>query len=293
MIFYEIELLSQPTILFAYNVSVEKSTNRFAYKQAYLEICLIEEGHLRHSGFDGTQEIIEPGMLDVIASDLGCDTASFDGERQRHTTVGIHLLYRCRRRDTGAVEDLAQLKEQIKKGKVILLPYQWHIDEIYHKTLQKITDMARLHASHTPSASLEAVGKWYCLVSFLTDYVLRKINADGIHVSASEQRFARKAVEYIERNYHRRLPVSEIAEMLQISEGHLHRIFKKVQGMGITEYINRHRVAVALSLMEQRGLTLKEAAYNVGIEDPAYMSRLFKKVTGNSYRNYEKKRTEP
>jgi len=56
--------------------------------------------------------------------------------------------------------------------------------------------------------------------------------------------------------------------------------------MGITEYANRHRVGVAVSLMETRGLSLKEAAYNVGIEDPAYMSRLFKKVTGASYRDY-------
>lgn len=289
MIFYEIELLSQPTILFAYNVSVEKSTNRFAYKESFLELCLIEEGHLRHMLFDGTEEIIYPGMLDVIASDLGCDTASFDGERQRHTTVGVHLLYRCKRHDTRDVPELLQMKERIKKGEVILVPYQWDIDDIYHKTLQLITDMARLHASHTPSAPLQAVGKWYCLVSLLTDYVLRQIDKNGIHATAAEQRYARKAAEYIEKNYNRRLQVGEIADALQISEGHLHRIFKKVQGMGITEYLNRHRVGVALSLMEKRGLSLKEAAYNVGIEDPAYMSRLFKKVTGTSYRNYEKK----
>lgn len=292
MIFYEIELLSQPTILFAYNVSVEKSTNRFAYKESYLELCLIEEGHLRHMLFDGTEEILCPGMLDVIASDLGCDTASFDGERQRHTTVGVNLLYRCRRHDTGDVRDLSQLKERIKKGEVILVPYQWDIDDIYHKTLQLITDMARLHTSHTPSASLQAVGKWYCLVSLFTDYVLRQIDKAYICATAAEQRYVRKAAEYIEKNYDRRLQVSEIAEALRISQGHLHRTFKKVEGVGITEYLNRHRVGVALSLMEKRGLSLKEAAYNVGIEDPAYMSRLFKKVTGTSYRNYEKKRTE-
>lgn len=290
MIFYEIELLSQPKLLFAYNVCVEKSTNRFAYKESFLELCLIEEGRLRHSLFDGTEEIIYPGMLDVVACDLGCDTASFDGERQRHTTVGVHLLYRCRRRDTADVQDLKQLKERIKKDEVILVPYQWYIRDIYHKVLQIITDIARLYASHIPSASLQAIGKWYCLVSFLTDYVLRKIDATGICVSASEQRYARKALEYIENNYNRHLPVSEIAQTLKISQGHLHRTFKKVQGMGITEYMNRHRVTVALSLIEQRGLSLKEAAYNVGIEDPAYMSRLFKKVTGINYRNYEKKR---
>ncbi len=94
---------------------------------------------------------------------------------------------------------------------------------------------------------------------------------------------------FLEKNYNRRLHVSEIARELQVSEGHFHRIFKKVHGMGITEYANRLRVGVAVSLMDERGLSLKEAAYNVGIDDPAYMSRLFKNVAGVSYREYIKK----
>ena len=38
--------------------------------------------------------------------------------------------------------------------------------------------------------------------------------------------------------------------------------------------------------METKNLSLKEAAYNVGIDDPAYMSRLFKKIIGLSVRDY-------
>ena len=45
-------------------------------------------------------------------------------------------------------------------------------------------------------------------------------------------------------------------------------------------------MTVAIDLVDNRGLSLKDAAYNVGIEDPAYMSRLFKKVTGLSFREY-------
>lgn len=35
---------------------------------------------------------------------------------------------------------------------------------------------------------------------------------------------------------------------------------------------------------------MKEAAYRVGIDDPSYMSRLFKKVEGMSFRAYTEKR---
>ncbi len=292
MIFYEIELLSQPKILLACNVRVEKCTNCFAYRDTYLELCVIEEGYLRHTAFDGTEEILGPGMLTTIAKDSGIHTASLEGQRHCHTTVGVIASYRCRRIDSETVSDCSVWKEKIKNGNIFLVPYRWNIDEIYHKAIQLITEMSRLHNSQSPAAPLEAVGKWYALAGLFTDYVLRQLETAGVYTSASEQRCARKAVEYIENNYYKRLQVSQIAEALQISEGHLHRTFKKVEGVGITEYINRHRVGVALSLMEKRGLSLKEAAYNVGIEDPAYMSRLFKKVTGTSYRNYEKKRTE-
>ena len=102
----------------------------------------------------------------------------------------------------------------------------------------------------------------------------------------SEQAYAAKAVRYINLHYTRRLTVEDIAYHLGISEGYLHRIFKRVEDCSILTYLNRKRVYAAIDLMENRNLSLKEAAYNVGIEDPAYMSRLFKKTTGLSVREY-------
>ena len=80
--------------------------------------------------------------------------------------------------------------------------------------------------------------------------------------------------------------VGGIAQELGISEGYLHRVFKAAAGCSVLEYLNRKRVTVAIDLVDNRGLSLKDAAFNVGIEDPAYMSRLFKKVTGLSFREY-------
>ena len=44
----------------------------------------------------------------------------------------------------------------------------------------------------------------------------------------------------------------------------------------------------AVNLINNKNISLKEAAHSVGIEDPAYMSRMFKKITGLSYREYFK-----
>ena len=116
--------------------------------------------------------------------------------------------------------------------------------------------------------------------------MLEKIEGLKTDLSPSALIYAARAQKYIQRWYMRPLTVKEIAKEVGVSEGYLHRIFKEAYHIGIAEYINRHRIFVAISLMENKNLSLNEAAVNVGIEDPAYMSRLFKKVTGMSYRSY-------
>ncbi len=286
MVFYEIELLSIPKIRFAWSVSVEKHSNYFDYRKGFLELGIIEQGRIRHISFDGVSEIVCPGMLSPIVDDIGCVTESFKGEKQKHTTVGVKVLYNAKRYISANEYNIEHLKEKIKNGNVILVPYLWKIDEIYDKSLHIIKEISRLKVSSNPADAVEAVGKWFSLVSLITDYVMRRLEGTSVNITPSEQCYAHKAAQYIEKNYTKKITVSSVAAHLGISEGHTHRIFKKVYSMGILEYANCHRINVASALMRDYGLTLKEAALNVGVEDPAYMSRLFKKVTGSNARDF-------
>ena len=60
----------------------------------------------------------------------------------------------------------------------------------------------------------------------------------------------------------------------------------EIMGTGIVNYINRQRIITLIELVENKNLSLHDASLSVGIEDPAYASRLFKKVTGLSCREY-------
>ena len=55
---------------------------------------------------------------------------------------------------------------------------------------------------------------------------------------------------------------------------------------GVTEYINYHKIQLAKQYIQGRGLSLREISFQLGFDDPAYMSRLFKKTEGISYREY-------
>ena len=54
--------------------------------------------------------------------------------------------------------------------------------------------------------------------------------------------------------------------------------------------IHNGHINLAKQYILNQNLPLNEIAAQVGISDPAYMSRLFKKITGISYRQFCKKK---
>ena len=133
---------------------------------------------------------------------------------------------------------------------------------------------------------MEAVAEWFALMGILTDFVVRKLENTGEESSPSAVRYVEKSQNYIREHYREPLTVNGVARQLDISEGYLQRTMKTVTGMSVIEYVNWYRVQMAIQMMKSRHLTLQEIACNVGVEDPAYMSRLFKKITGMSWREY-------
>ncbi len=286
MIFYEIEVLSVPKIIFACSVEYEKYKNSFENKENFLEIALCEQGKILFEYSDGTNEITDSGMLIPMFRDISCNTSSYKNEKQKHTAVGVEMKYNLRRYNSETECDVLKLKERMKKSFIILIPYHCYMENKYDKTLSGLKRIIQNHSSQTPWEKVNAIGQWYLLTGMLTEFVLNKLNRVQFDFVFSELSYADKAVKYISSNYMKKLSVEEISDHLGISSGYLHRIFKNVKGMGVLEFINQHRIYAAISLMENRKLSLKEAALNVGIEDPSYMSRLFKNVVGMSCRKY-------
>ena len=65
---------------------------------------------------------------------------------------------------------------------------------------------------------------------------------------------------------------------------------QQVKGMTIIEYLTNYRMEIAKTYIERFGLRAYEAADMVGIDDPAYFSRVFKKLYGKSVSEYKKRK---
>lgn len=96
-----------------------------------------------------------------------------------------------------------------------------------------------------------------------------------------------QAVEYIDTHLQYTLHLKVIADALHVNASYLSRIFKKESGQSITEYINLSRIEKAKEMLASSNCLTYEIAEQVGYQDPAYFSYIFKKITGLTPKEYK------
>ncbi|MFN8345358.1 MAG: AraC family transcriptional regulator [Spirosomataceae bacterium] len=74
--------------------------------------------------------------------------------------------------------------------------------------------------------------------------------------------------------------VTDYASLLHITPNHLNKCVKAVTGKSTTQWIDNMIVLEAKVLLCQSHLSINEVATEIGLHDPSYFSRLFKKKEG-------------
>jgi AraC-like DNA-binding protein len=74
--------------------------------------------------------------------------------------------------------------------------------------------------------------------------------------------------------------VAEYAALLHISPNHLNKSVKAATGKSPSRWIDEAIVLEAKVLLYQSQYTIGDIATELGLEDPSYFSRLFKKYEG-------------
>jgi AraC family transcriptional regulator of adaptative response/methylated-DNA-[protein]-cysteine methyltransferase len=85
---------------------------------------------------------------------------------------------------------------------------------------------------------------------------------------------AKKVCEYVDANLRKSLTLRTIGSQFEISPFHLHRIFKRITGMTVRDYVEARRLAVLKSEL-QRGEPVTRAAYHAGFSS---RSRLYNRI---------------
>lgn len=100
--------------------------------------------------------------------------------------------------------------------------------------------------------------------------------------------YVKKAIRYMNDNYNSDIDVENIAKVINIHPGYLHRIFKINTRETVMDYLRRLRISKAEVLLQYTDMPIIDIAENVGISSRQYFSYFFKKYTGVSPAQYRK-----
>lgn len=98
-----------------------------------------------------------------------------------------------------------------------------------------------------------------------------------------------RAQRWMEKSLQQGFSLGELAGHLAVSERTLNRRFKQATGEAPLQYLQSLRVDVAKRLLETRGLNVEAVSARVGYGDLSTFRRLFKRETGLSPRDYQRR----
>lgn len=84
------------------------------------------------------------------------------------------------------------------------------------------------------------------------------------------------------------LSLKRFASDLYLNTSYLSSLFKKEVGMTLTDYVNKNRIEYAKKLLKSTTLSIQDIATQSGISDIHYFTRLFRRETGSSPRDFRK-----
>lgn len=118
---------------------------------------------------------------------------------------------------------------------------------------------------------------YHLIVLLLRSYVKKTITPKEHDLLQNNLKRFHSIFAYINANYHQNIALSQLSKMINVSDSHFCRLFRRVSGKSLNDYINDLRLNEAMKLLKESDLNITEIALLVGFSDSNYFSRIFKK----------------
>lgn len=127
------------------------------------------------------------------------------------------------------------------------------------------------------------------LLSYICNYRLSSVLSHNDDQAPSAAPFKRinksasliqPAISYIENNYQHPIKLNMVASLCDVSPSYFSKLFKKVTGENLINYINAIRVEQGKHLLLTTNKPIGNIAFETGFDDCGYFIKVFKKATG-------------
>lgn len=158
------------------------------------------------------------------------------------------------------------LRTAASKGAV----HPFHIDRISSKYARKIEQATSEEAC---TALIKEMIRKYCLL-------VKNHSLKGYSL------LVQKVVTQIDYDLTADLGLKAMSALLNVNASYLSTLFKKETGTTLTEYVNRKRIEHALFLLNSTNMQIQVIAQYCGIPDVNYFTKIFKKMIGQTPKEY-------
>jgi len=133
---------------------------------------------------------------------------------------------------------------------------------------------------------IKLIGHFYLLLGELIDSsaVSRKTSGDSLRAF-----YVNEAIGYMERNYQEKITIDDIAAFCNLDRSYLGKIFRTELKTSPQDFLIRYRVSKACELMKTTDSNIGDICGMVGYPNLFTFSRAFKKIIGESPREWRMK----
>ncbi|WP_010239834.1 AraC family transcriptional regulator [Clostridium arbusti] len=174
---------------------------------------------------------------------------------------------------------------------IFYLPKFYHYEsenEIIPLLINADNDFYKKYEGYKKIASINLLK---ILIKISRDYISSKIDTNEKHFSKAFIK-SRKLLNYLNNYFMNKITREDIEQLFESNYDYLNRTFQNITGYTILNYLNTIRITKAKELFDTTPIKISEVGYLVGIGDPYYFSRFFKKNAGMTPSQYIKLRSE-
>ena len=198
----------------------------------------------------------------------------------------------CQRKEPDISRWLNELKETLANKQLSKNLYFISIHSLLDRLLKFIyelnMDTTDLQASIIETYShLETFSTMEALFSQLEKLCLMTCHNVEMSLTTYHNQLCDSVMDYINKNYSSSdLCLNDLAKNVNVSPSYLSALFKKVEGISISDCITNARIGAARKLLQTTNLSLKEISQKCGYANQYYFSTAFKKNTGETPSSY-------
>ena len=123
-------------------------------------------------------------------------------------------------------------------------------------------------------------------------YVEQECLAESSAAARPRNETIEQVCAYLAANYPQKFSLTEVAAKFYLSPYYLSRLFRRVTGQSIVDYLNNRRIEAAQKLLETTELSISAIAEQTGFASAAHFRRVFREVMDISPLQYRKKNRE-